>query len=405
MSELKKRAEGARDKNAVLGPDIDLEEYTKGPSDYAPVPSISDVPESYHDGFLNIGVDVSEKDRSGSFVQVDSSVLCSTTAQEGLEVLGITDAINKYDWLEDYLWRLVSVDTDKYTSRAELELSGGYFIRAKKGVKSVYPLQACMYIGEDHTFQNVHNIIIAEEGSELHIITGCATGKHIQNSIHIGVSEFYVKKNAEISFTMIHNWAPEVNVRPRSAMLIEGGGVFINNYICMSPVKSLQTYPTAYCEGKNSTAVFNSIVYATDDSNIDVGSKVVLSGEGSKTEIISRMIAKDSSSVTARGHISGTVSGVKGHLECNGLLLSQNARIHAIPELNAAAEDVELSHEAAVGKVAEKEIQYLMARGLSSDEATALIVRGFLNVEIKGLPDHLRREIQRTIKTSQDSFM
>ena len=119
------------------------------------------------------------------------------------------------------------------------------------GSREVFPLQACMFIGDENVMQTAHNIIIAEENSELHIITGCATGEDVKFGLHVGVSEFYLKKGAKITFTMVHNWAEQVEVRPgRVSWWVTTPP--INNYIPTSPVKSIQSYPTAYCTGENS---------------------------------------------------------------------------------------------------------------------------------------------------------
>jgi Fe-S cluster assembly scaffold protein SufB len=154
----------------------------------------------------------------------------------------IQKALKLYDWIGDYYWKLVAVDADKYTASAELTLHDGYFIRALPGSKSIYPIQACLYLDKPGIQQNVHNIIIAEEGSELHIITGCTTAAHLRRGLHVGISEFFIKKNAKLSFTMIHNWAEDMHVRPRSACLIDKDGVFISNYIILRPVKTLQMH-------------------------------------------------------------------------------------------------------------------------------------------------------------------
>jgi Fe-S cluster assembly scaffold protein SufB len=134
---------------------------------------------------------------------------------------------------------------------------------------------------------------------------------------------------------------------------------------------------------------------------MDMGSRVYLKAENSRAEIISRALTRGGN-VIARGHLIGEVPGIKGHLECRGLMLSEKGTIHAIPELEGKAKNIEMSHEAAVGKIAEEEIQYLMARGLSSDEATAAIVRGFLDIEIKGLPAHLEREVKKAVSMEDE---
>ena len=248
----------------------------------------------------------------------------------------------------------------------------------------------------------VHNIIIAEENSELHIITGCATHPMQASGLHLGVSEFYIKKGARVTFTMIHNWAPEIAVRPRSAAIIEEDGIFLSNFVCMKPVRTLQMYPAAKCVGENSVVRFNSVLVAPPGSHLDVGSRVLLEGVGSRAEIISRTITTGGD-IIARGHIAGSAKDVKGHLECRGLILSeeQGGIIHAIPELRGELAGIDLSHEAAVGKIAEEEVEYLMARGLTRDEATAAIVRGFLRVDIEGLPPQLAAELKQAVDTSE----
>ncbi len=211
---------------------------------------------------------------------------------------------------------------------------------------------------------------------------------------------FILKKNAKVTFTMIHNWAEDVAVRPRTGTIVEENGVFMSNYICMRPVKTLQMYPTTYCIGENATVRYNTILSASQGSNMDVGSKVFLRAKGSRAEVVARAISKGGAIVT-RGNLIGEVPGIKAHLECRGLILSEQGSILAIPELDGRVSGVEMSHEAAVGKIAEEEIQYLMARGLTDEESTAAIVRGFLDVEIKGLPEHLQAEIKKAVSLGE----
>ncbi|MGD0152895.1 MAG: SufD family Fe-S cluster assembly protein [Thermacetogeniaceae bacterium] len=400
--ELHSRAKSAAAKKAAFGDEIDFGLYKDEGILHDYLSSLEALTEVEKGDMLRTGVDVSGQGRTGTYIQKDHSVIHSSISQDGLEVISITQALEKYPWVQDYYWKNVAVDSDMFTARAELHREHGYFIRALPGVKTVYPVQACLYITQEGLIQDVHNIIIAEEGSELSIITGCTTGHGVKSGMHIGVSEFYVKKNATISFTMVHNWAENVAVRPRTGATVEDGGTYLSNYICMKPVRSLQMYPTAILEGKNSLARFHSILVAQPNSHMDVGSRVILRGEQSRAEIIARSVTRGGY-IMNRGHLLGEVAGVKGHLECRGLMLSPHGVIAAIPELEARAEGVELSHEAAVGKIAEEEIEYLMARGLSEEDAAATIVRGFLNVKIMGLPPALEEEVQHAIELSEQS--
>lgn len=402
VSDRQRRARGARRKSGRFGPDIDLGEYsTEGPG-YEPS-ELCDVDVVNSERLLNAGVDITGRERSGSFIQVDGSVIHAAPTQEGIEVMATREALDKYDWLDEYLWRLVEVDADKYTASAELNFHDGYFIRAMPGARTLFPVQACLYLKSEDISQNVHNIIIAEEGSEIHIITGCATDSPESRGLHIGISEFYVKKNATISFSMIHNWSPNVAVRPRSGIRVEEGGVFLNNYICLHPVETLQLFPSAHLAGEGATARFNSVLLAPEGSNMDVGSRAVLSAPGTRCEMIARSITTGGEIIN-RGLLVGEVEGVRAHLECRGMILKGGGRIYAIPELDGRAEGVDMSHEAAVGKIAREEVEYLMARGLSEEQAVATIVRGFMHVDIEGLPPLLAQQIDRAVELSEQSL-
>ncbi|MBU4415438.1 MAG: SufD family Fe-S cluster assembly protein, partial [Proteobacteria bacterium] len=198
-------------------------------------------------------------------------------------------------------------------------------------------------------------------------------------------------------------WGEKVNVRPRTVTHVDEGGLIVSNYISLKPVGSLQMYPTTYLNGKGAVARFNSILVASKGSFLDVGSKVVLNAPDSRAEIISRAITTGGT-IIARGSLIGKVAGIKAHLECKGLIINDGL-MHAIPELQGYVPNVEMSHEAAVGKIDQHEIEYLMARGLDEDEAVSTIVRGFLNVDIEGLPENLKNKLDNIIAETQKDMM
>jgi uncharacterized protein len=398
---VRDRAKQAEGKPAPYGPDIELDDYSTQADAHGELGKLTGLNDEIRKRAVTVGIDAEEACRSGSFFQMDHSVVFASARQSGLEVMSTTDALAAYEWLRDYWWKAVAVDADKYTAQAELRRDHGYFIRAMPGARAEFPIQACLYMTQEGMAQNVHNIIIAEEGAELHIITGCTTAQDVKKGLHVGVSEFYIKKNAKVTFTMIHNWAEETAVRPRTGAIVEENGVFISNYICMKPVKTLQAYPAAYCIGENATVRFNTILSAPKGSNMDVGSRVFLRARGCRAEVVARTISTGGA-IVSRGSLIGEAPGIKAHLECRGLILSEHGSILAIPELDGRVSGVEMSHEAAVGKIADEEIRYLMARGLTDEEATAAIVRGFLDVEIKGLPGHLQSEIKKAVNMGEN---
>ena len=378
------------------GAKIDIGSYRRKSKEKPYIKNLERLNSDQKKNMLSAGIDPSEKTRSGTYLQIDHSVVHSASLYPGLEVMSTTEALKKYEWLDNYFWKVVSVKTDEFTRQAQVNPHHGYFLRALAGVKATYPLQACLFMNNDGIAQNVHNVIIVEEGAELQVITGCATASSVQKGLHIGISEFYVKKGAKLTFTMIHNWAENISVRPRTAVLVEEGGVFLSNYICLQPVKTLQMYPKAELVGENAVALYNSILFAYPNSHLDVGSRVVLKAKGCRAEVIARAVSAGGK-IIARGHLKGEAEGIKAHLECRGLMLTEKGIIHAIPELEGTVKGLDMSHEAAVGKIAKEEIEYLMARGLTQGEAQAAIVRGFLDTSIMGLPERLQKEIDKAI--------
>lgn len=394
FKELKDIAHQTKDKKAKYGRDINLNKYSV-PKEHLH-DEISDVRELKDFDEIELirksGFSDNDTRTSGSYIQFDFDTLCHKSKDPGVEVLPIDIALEEHrDWIKDYWWKNVPIDTDKYTAEAELHMTRGYFIRAKAGAKITYPLQSCLFISQNFGAQNVHNIVIAEEKSDIHIITGCATS--VKAGLHVGVSEFYVKENASLSFTMIHNWSEEFVVRPRSVTTVDEGGSFTNNYIALEPVQSLQLFPTTIL-GTDATAKYSSILYGHPNTTMDVGGRVVLKGDRSRAEVLSRAVSAGGK-IVVRGILDGQASKIKAHLECDGLILSKKGVIHAIPELIADRSDLEMSHEASIGKISQDQLNYLMARGMTEEEATDAIVRGFLSIDIQGLRPEVAHEIDK----------
>ena len=392
---LKKRAESAANKKAAFGEDFDLEKFEEGSKVSKPIENLETLDEESKKTLLRVGVVPSEEGRSGSFLVLDNAVSHSSQKDKNVELMSTHKALEKYEWLKDYSWKLVQVDADKYTAKTYLEDADGYFIRVPAGMKSSNPVQTCLMLGSKKVSQTVHNIIVVEEDASLDIITGCTSKKGVEEGLHMGISEMYVKKGATLNFTMIHNWAEQIGVRPRTVVHVEEGGTYISNYICLKPVRSVQTYPTVRLEGKGAVARLSTIAIAHPGSELDLGSRAIFNAPDTRAELISRTITIGGR-IIARGEMIANAKGSKGHLECKGLVLGKGSQL-AIPILEANIDDVELTHEAAVGKIAKDQVEYLMARGITEDEAVGMIVRGFLDVGIRGIPDELRTEIENTI--------
>ncbi len=359
----------------------------------------SKLPEEIRKVSLLSGFRSDGKLRSGSYFQLDRSVIFEQVRKRfrgKIEVMSTREALEKYNWVKEYLWRAIPRDLDEYTKEVEKSWDNGYFLRVLPGQRIEFPIQACMFIAQEGITQNVHNLVVVEEGGELQILTGCATT--ILRALHVGVSEFYVKRGGKLTFTMIHNWAPKIDVRPRDVAILEEGARFTSNYVSLHPVGTLQLSATVICEGEGSSASLNSLILGREDAKIDIDESVILRGKGSRGEVRLRVVGKDRSEIYTRGRVVGEGDGARGHVDCRGLMASSSSRIYSIPRLDGLNRSCELTHEAAVGKIRDRELWYLMSRGLTEEEATSLIIRGYLDPRVLGLPKLIERYVESIVR-------
>ncbi len=381
--------------------DLDPNEFeSQDPNAHEKVDTLKELSEEMKGKLERLGLMMAEESGAATYLQRDQTASLCSTRSKGVEVLPIKQAMQKYDWLKDYSWVAVKADTDKFTrdaASAPADVVQGYFIRGLQGKIERSPVQTCLYVESKSTKQVVHNIVIAEEGSEINVVTGCVAHGGIGRAMHEGITEFYLKKGSKITFTMIHEWQDKMEVRPRTAIVLDEGASFINNYIALKPVSTIQSNPIAYLNGDNSRVMFQTILYGKGNSRMDLGSRAILKGKNTSAEMISRIITTDKADIVARGLIVGDASGAKGHLECRGLILSDTSRIDSIPELDAKNPDVNITHEAAVGKISQDEINYLMARGATEDEATSMIINGFLSFDLSELPPEIAKDTKKLV--------
>lgn len=405
---LKEKAKKALHKKATYGSDLELSASVSDQKEQ-PLESLDNLDKRIKEVSLLSGMITDETKRSGSFYQKGDSVIYEKVqeAYSGkVEIMKIEDALQEHSWLHEHWWQMVPVDMDKYTAQVELLGRGGYFIRILPGAKVDKPIQSCLLLDESGSSQRVHNIIVAEEGSQAQIITGCTVSPDVKNGFHLGVSEFYIKKGAELTFTMVHNWAEDFHVRPRTGILVEEDGSFINNYLLLQPVRSIQSYPRAVLAGKRSKVRFNTIVYGQGQSELDLGSLIELKGSGTTGDSISRALGTEQSNIIMRGRLKAYNNKARAHLECRGMLLSTEAVMDAIPELSVVgAPEADLTHEAAVGPVDEEAVEYLMSRGLKQDEAVSAILQGFMHTGIKGLPEILEETLSKIFSNMSEKVI
>ncbi len=338
---------------------------------------------------LSSGVDLSEKGRAATFVQVDERPSLFRSMFQGIELIPTEEALNRYPQYKKFFGMAFTAVGEDFPR----DTQGGFFLVIKKGAKVTLPVQVCLFLKKKSFSQKVHNIILVEEGAQAYVINGCASDKAATDAFHLGISEYIVMRNGYLNFTMIHSWNDSMVVRPKSIAVVEEGGTFVSNYVSLKPVKEVVMYPTCVLKGRKARASFSSIILGHKGCLQDVGSRVILAAPDTSAEIVSRTVSMGGK-IIARGHLYAKTPGVRAHLECQGLIVSEQGTIHAIPELQTDYRDVDLSHEAAIGKISKEEIEYLASRGIEEKVARSLIIRGFMDTDILGLPDELREQIE-----------
>ncbi len=387
----------ALDKKPKYGPDLDVEKMIERRKAREPPSAVKEVA---GETASLVGLDP-ERALSQGYVQVNETILIGPVLKK-LEKLGVIilptgEALKRMDEARKRYWGLLDPEEDKFTGAIAAYWRGnGYFIYVPPGVKVKDPVYACLFIAEQGYPQILHNIVIVDDDAELHLITGCATAKNVTRALHLSATEMYVGKRAKLTFTMIHSWAPQVHVRPRTAVRVSDEGSYTNYYVVFSKLASIQQLPRVEL-GKGASYTGVSVAVGRGSSVYDLGSEAVLGREAS-AEIISRTVAWDEAKMISRAGIHAAAPQSRGHIECTSLKLSPNSTVKAVPELSSDAEDADLSHEAAIGRVAEEELEYLMTRGMSEDEALSMILKGFLSVETPQLPEKVRRMVEATIK-------
>lgn len=379
----------ALEKPALYGPDIDLSKYR---IEEPGVEEVREVDQVVVNTASRVGLDSSSLAYIQKNEQALATMMTKLLEKYGVVVLPTREALTKESIARELAWRLVDPAGDKYTAFTYLYGGEvGYFIYVPPGVKVPIPIYTCLSIVTNNVVQTSHNIVYVDEGAEAHLVTGCTISHGVKDGIHIGISEFYVARNAKLTYTMLHAWARGLHVRPRTAVKVGEGGEYVSYYVTYSPVASIQTYPVVYLD-RNARAYLASIIASSEEGVYDVGSRAVLEKPGAAVENVSRVVARDVSETYARAEIEALELDTKGHIECLGLLLSTNAVISSIPIITSRKRGALLSHEAAIGLVAEEEIDYLMSRGFTEEEAKSVLVRGFMNIDAP-LPPSIKKQV------------
>ena len=353
-----------------------------------------DVPEDIKETFERLGIPQAErKSLAGVGAQYDSELVYhnvkDSVAAEGVVYTDMESAIKgEYaDMVRKYFMKLVTPHDHKFAALHGAVWSGGSFVYVPNGVHLSIPLQSYFRLNAKGAGQFEHTLIIVAEGASLHFIEGCSAPKYNVANLHAGCVELYIGKNAKLRYSTIENWSKNMyNLNTKRAKVEEGGVIEWVSGSFGSHVSYL--YPMSVLNGEGARSEFTGITFAGKGQNLDTGCKVVHNAPKTSSYVNTRSISKDGGISTFRSSVvvSAKAKGSKSAVSCQSLMLDDISRSDTIPAMDIRTKDADVGHEAKIGRISDDAVFYLMSRGISEEDARALIVSGFADNVSKELP-------------------
>lgn len=367
--------------------------------------SWDDVPDTVKSTFQKLGIpEAEQKFLSGVSTQYESEVvyhnMLEEVRQKGVIFLSSDMGLKMYPELfRKYFGTVIPMADSKFSALNGACWSGGSFIYVPKGVRLEKPLQSYFRINNEKTGQFERTLIIADEGSDIHYVEGCTAPVYMKESLHSGVVEIVVLKGAHVRYTTIQNWSNYIlNLVTQRALVEEGGFMewVDGNIGSMTTMK----YPACILKGDNSRGSTITIAVGSKGQYQDSGARMIHIGKNTSSSIVSKSVAHNGGTTNFRGTVrfEPTATGSKSHIECDTLLLDDLSRADTLPKNEMKNDDSFIEHEATVSKLNEEQLFYLMSRGLSKEEATQMIVMGFIAPFSNELPMEYAVELNQLIK-------
>lgn len=367
----------------------------------------ADVPDDIKNTFEKLGIPEAERQSlAGVGAQYDSELVYHNVkdevAQQGVVYTDFESALKSEEYgqmVKDYFMHLVPPTDHKFAALHGALWSGGSFVYVPKNVKVKIPLQSYFRLNAAGAGQFEHTLIIVDEGADLHFIEGCSAPKYNVANLHAGCVELYVKKNARLRYSTIENWSKNMyNLNTKRAIVEENARMEWVSGSFGSHISYL--YPTTILKGDNSTCEFTGITFAGEGQNLDTGAKMIHIGKNTSTVINTKSISKSGGVCTYRSSIQVNESALhsKASVDCSSLMLDSKSRSDTIPAMDIRTDDCDIGHEAKIGRISNKAIFYLMSRGISEEDARAMIVSGFANPVSKELPLEYAVEMNNLIQ-------
>lgn len=315
---------------------------------------------------------------AGNFEQFDQKPGIAVANEAGVEVLPLSIAQRMGLPLMKRLGSLLDAG-DEIARQVCSRPSDGYLIHVQAHKLVQRPIQTCLYATENQVEQIIQNLIVVEAGAQAQILAGCLAADCADGNKHLSVTEIFVDDDAELNLTMVHDWRPTSQVFPRTFIRLGQRAKLTYNYVCLQAPAILESDPIITLDGDKSRLRSESILLASSITDAKLGSRVLLNGQETQADLRTQVVASGGR-VVSSGRLEANSSSARGHLACDGLLLTDASQITAVPELQVNQAGAELSHEASIGQIAKNQIEYLQARGFSVDQATGLIVSGLVSL-------------------------
>lgn len=374
--------------------------------------SWDDVPDQIKKTFERLGIPEAErKFLSGVGAQYDSEVVYHSVREDlqklGVVFMGTDQGMKEYpEIFKKYFGTVVPAEDNKFAALNSAVWSGGSFVYVPKGVDVPLPLQAYFRINGQNTGQFERTLIVVDEGASLHYIEGCTAPNWATDSLHVAVVEVIALPGAKVRYTTIQNWSNDVyNLVTKRAHAHTGATV---EWIDANTGAQLtMKYPGIYLLGEKAHAEIVSVAVASKGQHQDTGAKAVHLAPNTTSRIVGKSVCKDGGVATYRGtvKVAPGATGVTTSVRCDALILDEGSRSETYPYIDIQEDDTSMSHEATVGRVSDDQIFYLMSRGMTENEATNLIVQGFLEVFTKELPMEYALEFNRLIRLEMEGAL
>jgi len=372
-----------------------------------------DLPDEIQDTFDKLGIPEAEQQAlSGVGAQYESEIVYQNMQEQweekGVVFMDMDKAVQEHPELvrEYFMTKSVPPSDNKFAALHGAVWSGGSFVYIPEGVTVQMPIQAYFRMNSEGMGQFEHTLIIAEEDSEVHYIEGCSAPQYARHNLHSGGVEVFVKEGAHVQYSTVQNWSKNTYNLNTKRAIVEADGTM--EWISGSMgSKATMLYPATILKGPGATDNHITIAFAGEGQNIDTGAKVYHNAPDTKSTIESKSISKDGGRTNYRGlvHISDGAENSSTNVECDALMFDNDSTSDTMPYMEIQERQVDVAHEATVGKIGDEDVFYLQSRGLDDDDAKQMIVAGFIEPITEELPIEYAVELNRLIELEMEGSL